>query len=72
LRADDLVGSRLGSGMHAVLRYFVEATGWWLDFVTIEMVEGHSAFADGVALLDGFRYVSLSEGGGLEKRTTSA
>jgi hypothetical protein len=66
------MGCGFGGGVHAVLRDFVEASGGRLDFVTIEMVKGHSALADGVTLLDGFRYISLSEGGGLEKGTTSA
>jgi hypothetical protein len=55
-----------GGGVHAVLRDFMEATGGRLDLVAIKMVERDSTFADGVALLDGFGYVGLSEGGGLE------
>jgi len=56
----------LGGWVHAVLGDFVEATGGRLDLVAIKMVKRDSTFADRVALLDGFGYVGLSEGGGLE------
>jgi hypothetical protein len=53
--------------MHTVLRDFVQASRGWFDFVAIEMVEGNSAFANRVALLDGFGDVGFGQGGGFKQ-----
>src|ERR1700694_1716227 len=57
--------------MHAVLGHFVCSTGEGLDFLTIKMIEGHTAFADGVTFLDGFGDVSLRESSGVEEGAAS-
>src|SRR6266436_9817961 len=54
-----LVGGGFGGGVHAVLGHFVCSTGKGLDFLTIKMIEGHAAFADGVTFFDGFGDVGL-------------
>ena len=54
--------------MHAVLGHFVGSTGERLDFLTIKMIEGHAAFADGVTFFDGFGDVGLRKSGSFEKR----
>src|SRR5260370_9175195 len=48
------VRSGFGGGVHAVLGHFVDAAGGRLDALAIEMIEWDAAFADGVALFDGF------------------
>jgi hypothetical protein len=60
------VRSGLGGGVHAVLRDFMDAAGGRLDFVPIEMVEGDSAFANGVSFFDGLRDVGFRQSGSLE------
>ena len=61
------MGGGFGGGVHAVLRDFVEAAGGWLDLVAVEMIEGDSAFADGVAFLDCLGYVGFGQSGGLKQ-----
>src|SRR6266446_5783193 len=56
------VSGGFGGGVHAVLGDFVDAAGGRLDALAIEMIEGDAAFADGVALFDGFRDVSFRKG----------
>lgn len=62
------MGSGFGGGVHAVLGHFMCSTGEGLDFLTIKMIEGHAAFADGVTFFDGLGDVGLRESGGFEKR----
>ena len=57
-----------GGGVHAVLGHFVDAAGGGLDALAIEMIEGHTAFADRVALFDCFRDVGFGECGRFDQR----
>src|SRR5712692_8964595 len=66
------VGGGFGGGVHAVLGDFVDAAGGGLDALAIEMIEGHAALADGVALFDSFGDVGFGERGGFEKRATGS
>src|SRR5258707_11782024 len=61
-----LVGGGFGGGVHAVLGDFVDTAGGRLDALAIEMIERDTAFADGVALFDGFGDVSFGEGSSFE------
>jgi len=55
--------------VHAVLGDFVDAAGGRLDALAVEMIERDAAFADGIALFDGFGDVGFGERGGFEERT---
>ena len=61
------MGGGFGGGVHAVLRNFVEASRGRLDLVAIEMIEGDSAFANGVAFLDCLGYVGFGQRGGPDR-----
>jgi len=61
------VGGGFGGGVHAMLGHFVGSTSEGLDFLTIKMIEGHAAFADGVTFFDGFGDVGFRESGGFEE-----
>src|SRR6266851_2964090 len=65
------VGGGFGGGMHAVLGDFVNAAGGRLNTLAIEMIERNAAFADGVALFDGFGDISFGERSGLEQGAAS-
>ena len=54
------VGGGVGGGMQAVLGHFVDAPRRRLNALAIEMVERDAAFADRVALLNGFCDVGFS------------
>ena len=58
---------RLGCGVQAVLRHFVDAARGRLDLVTIKMIQRRAAFAGRVALLDGFGDVGFREHGRLHQ-----
>ena len=62
------MGRGFGGGVHAVLGDFVDAAGGGLDALAIEMIEWDAAFADGIALFDGFGDVGFGESGRFEER----
>src|SRR5689334_12720767 len=65
------VGGGFGGGVHTVLRNFMDAAGWRLDALAIEMIEWDAAFANRVPLFDGFGNVGLSQRGRLEQGAPS-
>jgi hypothetical protein len=62
-----LVRGGFGGGVHAVLGDFVDAAGGRFNALTVEMIERDAAFADGIALFDGFGDVGFGKRGGFEK-----
>src|SRR6266849_7041677 len=64
------VSGGFGGGVHTVLGDFVDAAGGRLDALAVKMIEGHAAFADGVAFFDGFGDVGFGERGSFEHRAS--
>src|SRR6266849_7916002 len=63
------VSGGFGGGVHTVLGDFVDAAGGRLDALAVEMIERDAAFADGIALFDGFGDVGFSERRSFDERT---
>ena len=61
------MGRGFGGGMHPVLWNFMDTARRRFSTQAVEMIQRDAAFADGVALFDGFRNVGLGEHSGFRQ-----